>query len=1151
MSRRLILEKFEILKFVMKMRFIILVLLLVVFQASHNQFVSSAEIKSSETDQQKPELVLQTGHSKSVEAVVISPNNQWVASGSFDNTIKIWDIETGRELRALNGHTGAVKTLDCSADGRWLASGGNDKTVKLWDVGSGGEVKSFTIEDGSVETVALSFDGSKLAAGDSAGTINIWDISSGQELFELKEHTDAVTALAFSRDGSLLVSGSSDTTVKTWDLIKGKRVKNLKGHTDKIEVLKFSQNGETLASGSADKTVRLWKISNGRELSVLKGHNGKVLTIDFTSDGKLMSADSDQTIKFWDITTQRELNSVNGQDGKNSVVEAEAAAFSSDGKFLAVGKGDRTVILSDTGSGEKIKTLENHTSGFYGVAFSSDRHWLASAGFDNSVKLWDLQTGQGLPPLKGHTGYVTSVVFHPDNQRLISASIDKTIRVWDAAAGKSLYTLIGHTDNISSLAVGNSGKLLVSSSADQTIRLWDLETKKQIGSLTGHIGEVVFVAISPDEKLIASAGTDKTMKIWDVRTRTLLRTLEGHSGEVDTVAFSPDGQFLASGSIDKTVRLWETATGRLIKTLTGHASKINVVSFSPDGKQIVSGSQDKTVRIWDVADGQEKRILNGHAGTVYSLAFTNDGQWLASASDDGSVIIWKKESGDRLSTLVSLKDSDDWLVVTPEGFFDGSPPAWDQLLWRFGKNTFNVKPIEVFFNEFYSPGLLADLLKGEKLPSSGDISKKDRRQPIVKIALADGNLSADSVSERRVKIKVEVSEVPSGDDFQNGSGARDVRLFRNGSLVKLWSGDVLEKSGKTELETSVSLVSGQNQLTAYGFNNENIKSSDAQLLVNGAENLKRKGVFYIISVGVGKYANPKFNLNYVELDATEFGNELRLKQSELDRFERIEVISLFDEEATKANIVGGLRKLAGLNDSADNLPPMLKKLQRAEPEDTIAIFFSGHGTSQNGHFFVLPHDIGFTDPNQPLTPEMMKTVLAHSISDLELEQAFREIDAGNLLLVVDACNSGQALESADDRRGPMNNKGLAQLAYDKGMYILTASQSIESAYVSKALKRSYLSYALVEEGLKTNVADSNPKDGRITIREWFDYSTNRVPQLRKDVTQGLFTADVEKGLEEEETETKKTVKEMPTQRPRVFYRRQNDSRTFIISQVSK
>src|SRR6185295_2718482 len=123
----------------------------------------------------------------------------------------------------------------------------------------------------------------------------------------------------------------------------------------------------------------------------------------------------------------------------------------------------------------------------------------------------------------------------------------------------------------------------------------------------------------------------------------------------------------------------------------------------------------------------------------------------------------------------------------------------------------------------------------------------------------------------------------------------------------------------------------------------------------------------------------------------------------------------------------------------------------------------------------------------------------HSISDRELEQAFEHIDASDLLMVIDACNSGQALESEEKRRGPMNSKGLAQLAYEKGMYILAAAQGYQAALEAAQLGHGYLTYALVEEGLKTPLADTAPKDGQIVLREWLDYSTQRVPIMQANV----------------------------------------------------
>ena len=400
----------------------------------------------------------------------------------------------------------------------------------------------------------------------------------------------------------------------------------------------------------------------------------------------------------------------------------------------------------------------------------------------------------------------------------------------------------------------------------------------------------------------------------------------------------------------------------------------------------------------------------------------------------------------------------------------------------------------------------------------------------------------------------------AGNGFQTGSGARDVRLFRNGSLVKLWSGNQISSSGSGELEANISLVKGQNQLVAYAYNNDNIKSRNYELKVNGADNLQRRGVFYIIAVGVGEYANPSFNLKYIDSDANEFAEQLRLSLSETKQYERIEVISLLNREATKKNILAVFKKLAGKGEdpSVDEnaLPTSFAKLQTAQPEDSVAIFYSGHGKSQAGRSYILPFD--FTDTGQRLdtNDKILQALVSRGISDLELEQSFSEIDTKHLVLIIDACESGDALKLEDERQAPINAKGLGQLAYEKGMYIITASQGDESAYVSELLKRSYLSYALVEQGLKTPAADTAPKDGRLSIREWFDFAINQVPQLRRESNEkAALKTEQGKGLEEEESTGKKTNdgkdklagNKIRTQRPRVFYRRQNDSQPLIIS----
>jgi hypothetical protein len=259
---------------------------------------------------------------------------------------------------------------------------------------------------------------------------------------------------------------------------------------------------------------------------------------------------------------------------------------------------------------------------------------------------------------------------------------------------------------------------------------------------------------------------------------------------------------------------------------------------------------------------------------------------------------------------------------------------------------------------------------------------------------------------------------------------------------------------------------------------------------------------------------------------------------------------LLDEQARKVNILRALKRLAGTGGAAPAdeppSPPSLEKLKGTQPEDAVFIYFAGHGTAHGQRFYLLPHDLGYAGERTRLNAAGLQMILDHGISDEELERAVEGIDADKLLMVIDACNSGQALEAEEQRRGPMNSKGLAQLAYEKGMYILTAAQSYQAAQEASQLGHGLLTYALVEEGLKQAAADSDPKDGEVLVREWFDYASTRVPnmqiekmKLARSLGLTLSFLDGQERIPDLERRV--------TQTPRVFYRRESEGRSLIVA----
>ena len=213
------------------------------------------------------------GHDSYVYSVNFSPDGKTLVSGSDDKTIKLWDVETGQEIRTLKGHDSDVWSVNFSPDGKTLVSGSRDNTIKLWDVETGQEIRTLKGHDFYVASVNFSPDGKTLVSGSADNTIKLWDVETGQEIRTLKGHDFYVRSVNFSPDGKTLVSGSWDNTIKLWNVETGQEIRTLKGHDNSVTSVNFSPDGKTLVSGSADKTIKLWNGSNGWGLSTLMGRS--------------------------------------------------------------------------------------------------------------------------------------------------------------------------------------------------------------------------------------------------------------------------------------------------------------------------------------------------------------------------------------------------------------------------------------------------------------------------------------------------------------------------------------------------------------------------------------------------------------------------------------------------------------------------------------------------------------------------------------------------------------------------------------------------------------------------------------------------------------------------------------------------------------
>ncbi|NEO48805.1 MAG: hypothetical protein F6K55_33815, partial [Moorea sp. SIO4A3] len=618
------------------------------------------------------------GHTDKVYGIAFSPDGKQIISGSSDNTVRLWDTETGLPLHTLEGHTDKVNDIAFSRDGKQILSGSGDNTVRLWDTETGQTLHTFVGHTDIVNDIAFSPDGKQILSGSSDNTVRLWDTETGQTLHTLEGHTLPVNDIAFSPDGKQILSGSFDNTVRLWDTETGLPLHTLEGHTHWVTDIAFSRDGKQILSGSHDTTVRLWDTETGQTLHTLEGHTFGVTDIAFSPDGKqILSGSHDRTVRLWDTETGQLIHTLEGHT--DTVYDI---AFSPDGKQILSGSKERTLRLWDTETGLPLHTFVGHTSSVIAIAFSPDGKQILSGSLDSTLRLWYTDFGQLIHTFVGHTSGARDIAFSPDGKQIISGSSDNTVRLWDTETGLPLHTFVGHTDKVYHIAFSRDGKQIISGSYDNTVRLWDTETGQLIHTFVGHTSYVYAIAFSPDGKQILSGSYDNTVRLWDTETGQTLHTFVGHTGWVREVAFSRDGKQILSGSIDNTVSLWDTETGQLIHTFVGHTSYVYAIAFSRDGKQILSGSDDKTVRLWDTETGQLIHTFVGHTSYVYAIAFSPDGKQILSSSQDSTVRLWDTETGTLIHTFVGHTGHVTDIAFSPDGkqILSGS---WDKTvrLW--------------------------------------------------------------------------------------------------------------------------------------------------------------------------------------------------------------------------------------------------------------------------------------------------------------------------------------------------------------------------------------------------------------------------------------------------------------------------------------
>lgn len=659
-------------------------------------------------DEEKPNYLRLAGHDGPVHSVSFSPNGKLVLSGGEDNAVRLWDVDTGEQVKSLRGHSREVRACTFSPDGQQVLSGAHDKLAMLWNVEGYQEVRVLraTVFSGHLDAVLsarYSKDGKEIVTASRDRTASLWDAQTGKRIRQFEEgHEFLASHAAFYPDRMRLVTGAGDNSARIWDLARGTQIAAL-APTGRIGAVAVSPDGAILVTGASGNDVQIWDANSYQLLTTLTGHTDEVSAIAFAPAGdRMATGDERGHIRLWrkggqsaNWTFERQLDGHNG-----SISDLK---FAPNGAQLVSASGDRTCSQWDLATGrEDRQRVLKHPDYVSSLDLSADGTLAVTTCDDGSARLWRLGDARELASVKSPKGKFSTISFAPDARTaIVTAPEAKQVLRWKLPTSTAGQPASATAPNSSPLEVvldfDQLGGLVWSAMyapdgndvltiGGNDAQLWNLESRRPIARLSPH-GAVASADVSPDGRLVATGSWDHSAKIWDHDTGRAIRKLDGaHDGYINTVEFSPDSRELLTASDDGTARLWEIETGKATGTMFGKPAGPHIMSatYSPDATRVLTTSADAKARVWNRATGQLSiPEFAGHTKPVLCGRFSPHGERAITGGDDNIAIIWDATSGQMLRKLEGHTAAVTSVAFSPDGnrvltgSRDNSAKLWD------------------------------------------------------------------------------------------------------------------------------------------------------------------------------------------------------------------------------------------------------------------------------------------------------------------------------------------------------------------------------------------------------------------------------------------------------------------------------------------
>lgn len=584
-------------------------------------------------------IITLEGHNGSIRSTAYSNKRREVYSGSFDSSIRIWDLNSSQIRHSMIAHVGGVNALAYNSQMDFLASGGAEGEIKVWNLDSYELMHEIPLKTGGVWSIKFNrLQTLMIVSGE--GTALIWHAEKHHVLYRfINEPQVVVFCAVMAPDDSMMYTGHQGHYIRSWDTgDTGQPKHTFYGHSNAITSLAVHSSHTILFSASLDSTIRVWKLETNNCIRILQDTDFGINCIILTpNEDFLFAAGGDSIIRKYQMN--RDMACALKMKGHSSEIYSICLGERNE---LFSGSLDMSIKGWNTQNGDIIHNFEGHSEGVTKIICDDNDELMYSAGMENTIKIWNIEQRRCLYILSGHSMKISDMVLNDLKDTLYSSSYDATIRVWKLKDGKKCSNVLtAHTGPVTALGYAPKHRILCSAGVDKLIFMWDLRTLEPIAQLDEHQHEILTLHVNFNSTQLFSAGIDKTIKIWSFKSKKCIDNLYGHEEAITKILSSRGKMDLFTSSKDKTIRVWNTEERTCKYVLKGHKEEVSDIALSRDVSMVFSSSLDNTIKVWDLATGNCINTLYGHTHALTSLYTMKKQNTIISGSLDRSIKIWK------------------------------------------------------------------------------------------------------------------------------------------------------------------------------------------------------------------------------------------------------------------------------------------------------------------------------------------------------------------------------------------------------------------------------------------------------------------------------------------------------------------------------